>query len=236
MNRRNRLSDSERPPGFVFRKHHARCHGDRTFALHCEGIALTKLAERFGTPVYVYSATSILKRLAAFEKQFRHFPHAICYSVKSKSNLSILRLLAREGCGFDVVSGGELERVQLADRRAARKVVFSGVGKTSAEMRMALQAGILLFNVESPSELQVLGECAARLKKTARLALRVTPDVPADTHPYISTGLHQHKSGIPIEQARALYRQAAGLKFLQVSGVSVHIGSQIADVTPFSAT
>jgi diaminopimelate decarboxylase len=233
MNRRNRLSDSERPPGFVFRKHRERWHGDRTFALHCEGIALTKLAERFGTPVYVYSATSILKRLAAFEKQFRHFPHTICYSVKSNSNLSILRLLAREGCGFDVVSGGELERVQLADRRAARKVVFSGVGKSRKELTAALRAGILLFNVESESELRSLAECATECRMVAPVALRVNPDVAADTHPYISTGLHKHKFGVPIRSARQLYAQASASKYLKVTGVSVHIGSQITDVAPF---
>jgi diaminopimelate decarboxylase len=198
-------------------------------------VALGRLAERFGTPLYVYSASTIRQRLRAFDQAFDQAPHTVCYSVKANSNLSILRLLARQGCGFDVVSGGELERVLSVDRRAARKVVFSGVGKTSAEMRLALRAGILLFNVESPSELQVLAECAARLKKPAPLALRVNPDVPADTHPYISTGLHQHKFGIPIEQARALYRQAAQHKFLKVSGVSVHIGSQIAEVAPFSA-
>jgi diaminopimelate decarboxylase len=225
-----------RPPAFCYRTLGKRAARASDVVLHCDQVPLSRLAERFGTPLYVYSASTIRARLRAFDRAFDPAPHTACYSIKACSNLSILRLLAREGCGFDVVSGGELERVLRVDRRAARKVVFSGVGKTSAEMRMALQAGILLFNVESPSELQVLAECAARLKKTARLALRVNPDVPADTHPYISTGLHQHKFGIPIEQARALYRQAASLKFLQVSGVSVHIGSQIVDVTPFSAT
>jgi diaminopimelate decarboxylase len=195
---------------------------------------LTKLAERYGTPLYVYSATTIRERLAAFEKAFRDIPHTICYSVKANSNLSILRLLARRGCAFDVVSGGELERVLVADRRAAKQVVFSGVGKSRDEMAAALKAGILLFNVESESELIALAECAARLRKTARIALRVNPDVAADTHPYISTGLHKHKFGVPIASARALYAKAAAAPYLQVAGVSVHIGSQITDVAPFA--
>jgi diaminopimelate decarboxylase len=225
-----------RAPAFCYRALGKRALGESDAVLHCDQVPLSRLAERFGTPLYVYSASTIRERLRAFDQAFDPAPHTVCYSVKANSNLSILRLLTREGCGFDVVSGGELERVLRVDRRAARKVVFSGVGKTSVEIGMALQAGILLFNVESQSELQVLGEGAARLKKTARMALRVNPDVPADTHPYISTGLHQHKFGIPIEQARALYRQAAQHRSLKVSGVSVHIGSQIADVTPFSAT
>jgi diaminopimelate decarboxylase len=202
--------------------------------LHCDDVPLTKLAERYETPLYVYSATAIHARLAAFEKAFRDVPHTICYSVKANSNLSILRLLARQGCGFDVVSGGELERVLAADRRAARKIVFSGVGKSRDEITAALKAGILLFNVESESELWALAECATRLRKVARLALRVNPDVAADTHPYISTGLHKHKFGVPIGSARALYAQASGVRYLKIAGVSVHIGSQITDVAPFA--
>ena len=143
--------------------------------------------------------------------------------------------MAELKCGFDVVSGGELERVLKVDRKAARKVVFSGVGKTREEMKAALRANILLFNVESESELWTLAECAASLKKTARLALRVNPDVPAETHPYISTGLHKHKFGIPITEARALYARALGTRHLKVSGISVHIGSQITDVAAFTA-
>jgi len=156
--------------------------------------------------------------------------------VKANSNLSILRLLAREGCGFDVVSGGELERVLAVDQRAAKNVVFSGVGKTRAEMHAGLKAGILLFNIESESELWTLAECAAQSRKPARIALRVNPDVPANTHPYISTGLHKHKFGVPISEARALYAKASGTRHLKVAGVSVHIGSQITDVAPFTAT
>jgi diaminopimelate decarboxylase len=240
MNRRRRVTgpvyvDSERPPGFVFREQRKgilRRSADSV--LHCEDLPLTKLAERYGTPLYVYSAATIHQRLAAFENAFRDVPHTLCYSVKANSNLSILRLLARQGCGFDVVSGGELERVLAAERRAAKKIVFSGVGKSRAEMSAALKAGILLFNVESESELWALAECASRLRKVARVALRVNPDVAADTHPYISTGLHKHKFGVPIGSARALYAKASGVRHLKVAGVSVHIGSQITDVAPFA--
>jgi diaminopimelate decarboxylase len=194
---------------------------------------LTKLAEQYGTPLYVYSAETIRSRYEAFEAAFHGVPHTVCYSVKANSNLSILRLLARKGCGFDVVSGGELERVLAAERKAAGKVVFSGVGKTREELTAALKAGILLFNVESESELWVLAECASRLRKVAPVAVRVNPDVAAETHPYISTGLHQHKFGVPIREARALYAKASGARYLKVRGVSVHIGSQITDVAPF---
>jgi diaminopimelate decarboxylase len=204
--------------------------------LHCDKVPLPKLAQRYGTPLYVYSATAIHERLEAFENAFQDIPHTICYSVKANSNLSILRLLAKQGCGFDVVSGGELERVLAADKRAVKKIVFSGVGKSREEMIVALKAGILLFNVESESELSVLAECAAKLRKPARVALRVNPDVAADTHPYISTGLHKHKFGVPIRAARRLYTKARAERYLQVAGVSVHIGSQITDVAPFAET
>ena len=218
---------AENPP-FSIRK------VDRTAeVLHCDQLSLTQLATRYGTPLYVYSATAVRRRAQAFDRAFRTAPHTICYSVKANSNVAILRLLARQKCGFDVVSGGELDRVLRVGLAAARKVVFSGVGKTQAEMLAALKAGILLFNVESESELHVLAECAARLKKVAPLALRVNPDVPAETHPYISTGLHQHKFGIPIGRAIPLYDEAAKNRYLKVCGVSVHIGSQITDVSPF---
>jgi diaminopimelate decarboxylase len=191
------------------------------------------LAARYGTPLYVYSANMIRQRYDEFDAAFREQPHTICYSVKANSNLSILRMLARKGCGFDVVSGGELERVLIADRKAAKRIVFSGVGKTREELTAALKAGIMLFNVESESELSTLGECAERLRKQAPVAMRVNPDVAAETHPYISTGLRKHKFGVPIGVARALYAQASSMKFLTVRGVSVHIGSQITDVAPF---
>ena len=214
---------SGRPPGFVY----------DDAGLRCEGVSLQKLAQKFSTPLYVYSAATIDQRYRTFDGAFREIPHTICYSVKANSNLSILRFLAKKGCGFDVVSGGELERVLAADRKAAKKVVFSGVGKTRDELSAALKAGILLFNIESESELSALAECAAKLKKTAPVALRVNPDVAAETHPYISTGLHKHKFGVPIDKARALYAKAATSRYLKVRGVSVHIGSQITDASPF---
>jgi len=173
--------------------------------------------------------------MKAFARAFRSVLHTVCYSVKANSTLAILRLVEREGAGFDVVSGGELERVLRVKGAAAGQVVFSGVGKTVPEMELALKAGILLFNVESASELRVLAATAARLKKRAPVAVRVNPDVSAKTHPYISTGLHQHKFGVPIPEARLLYAEVARQPYLKVAGVSVHIGSQIADVSSFAA-
>lgn len=214
-----------RPPGFEYQNNE----------LHCERVPLRQLAAKYGTPLYVYSVTAIRERYRIFDRGFRALPHTLCYSVKANSNLSILRLLARMGAGFDIVSGGELERVRLADKRALKKVVFSGVGKTAEELRSAIKANILLFNVESESELELLAESAAELRKTARIAFRVNPDVPAQTHPYISTGLREHKFGVPISEARGLYQRAAAHKYMQVAGISLHIGSQITDVAPFSA-
>src|SRR3954462_5649635 len=225
---------SGRPPGFVYRQtRRGLLRAKGPTVLQCEEIPLPKLAEKFGTPLYVYSAGAISERHRAFERAFVDVPHTLCYSVKANSNLSILRLLARKGCGFDVVSGGELERVLAADRKAAKNVVFSGVGKTREELTAALKAGILLFNVESESELWALAECAGRLRIHAPIALRVNPDVAAETHPYISTGLHKHKFGVPIGEARSLYAKASGMRYLNVRGVSVHIGSQITDAAPF---
>lgn len=234
MTSRSQRTATGRPPGFIYReKKRGILRRAGQFILHCEGVDLPKLAQRYGTPLYVYSAAMIHERYAVFDGAFRNVPHTICYSVKANSNLTILRLLARKGCGFDVVSGGELERVLIADRKAAKKVVFSGVGKTREELTAALKAGILLFNVESESELWALAECAGHLRKSAPLALRVNPDVAAETHPYISTGLHKHKFGVPIRNARSLYAKASGARYLKVRGVSVHIGSQITDVSPF---
>jgi diaminopimelate decarboxylase len=224
-----RYNATERPPGFVYRDGKGRARD-----LNCEGVPLTKLAQKYGTPLYIYSSATIRERSDAFDRAFRDIPHTICYSVKANSNLSILKMLARKGCGFDVVSGGELARVGRADRKAVKRVVFSGVGKTREELSAAIKAGILLFNVESESELAALGESARRLRQTAPLALRVNPDVAAETHPYISTGLHKHKFGVPIGNARALYGKAAREKYLAVRGVSVHIGSQITDPAPFA--
>ena len=172
-------------------------------------------------------------RLRAFQQAFHPVPHTICYSVKANSTLAILRLISRQGAGFDVVSGGEIERVLRVQRKSASNVVFSGVGKTVPEMELALKSGILLFNVESASELRTLAATAARLKKKAAVAVRVNPDVSAKTHPYISTGLHEHKFGVPIPEARALYAEAVKCPNLSVAGISVHIGSQITDVSSF---
>ena len=203
--------------------------------MFCESLPLAQLAKLYGTPLYVYSAGAIRARLNAFATAFADIPHTLCYSVKANSTLAILRLLASAGAGFDIVSGGELQRVLRVTRQTARRVVFSGVGKTQDEMRLALRAGILLFNVESASELSALAQTAAKLRKVAPIAIRVNPDVPAQTHPYISTGLHEHKFGVPVSEARSLYAEAARQKSLKVAGISVHIGSQITDVSSFQA-
>ena len=230
----SKQSPQGRPPGFVYRElRRGVLRKTVQSVLYCEALALTKLAEKYGTPLYVYSSASIDQRLHEFDRAFRDIPHTICYSVKANSNLTLLRFLAKRGCGFDVVSGGELERVLIADRKAAKQVVFSGVGKTREELTAALKAGIMLFNVESETELWALAECAGRLHKTAPIALRVNPDVAAETHPYISTGLHKHKFGVPIRDARGLYAKASGTRYLRIRGVSVHIGSQITDPGPF---
>jgi diaminopimelate decarboxylase len=219
-----------RPPAFAYH----RAKSDSTLKLLCENADLASLAERYGTPLYVYSAEAIRTRLQAFGKAFRAIPHSICYSVKANSTLAILRLVAQQQAGFDIVSGGELARVRRAAPKHSGKVVFSGVGKTVLEIELALKCGILLFNVESAPELRALAATAARLKKIALVALRVNPDVSAKTHPYISTGLHEHKFGVPIPEARGLYAEAAAHSHLRVAGVSVHIGSQITDLTSFS--
>lgn len=203
--------------------------------LSCDAVPLEQLAERYGTPLYCYSASQVRERLALFRKYFVRQEHLICYAVKANSNLSLLRMIAREGAGFDIVSGGELERVRRADKRSVKRTVFSGVGKTAEEIDLALRADILLFNVESEQELDLLAERAAKLRKLARIALRVNPDVFAETHPYISTGLREHKFGIDISRARAVYARAAKSKWLLPEGVSVHIGSQIRSAAPFGA-
>ncbi|MHB1022979.1 MAG: diaminopimelate decarboxylase [Acidobacteriaceae bacterium] len=203
--------------------------------LACGSVSLSKLASQYGTPLYVYSADQILYRAGLFATEFAAMPHTVCYSVKANSNLSILKLLAEQGAGFDIVSGGELERVLHVGKAAAKKVVFSGVGKRADEMDLAIQSDILIFNVESEAEVDLLAQRASKLKKRVRMALRVNPDVFAETHPYISTGLHEHKFGIDIRAARAVYRKAAKLKWLDPAGVSVHIGSQIRSVEPFGA-
>jgi diaminopimelate decarboxylase len=201
----------------------------------CAGsVKLSTLAAQFGTPLYVYSADDIRDRVAMLTREFTGVEYSICYAVKANSSLAILKFLAGLGCGFDIVSGGELERVKRAAPDALSRVVFSGVGKQAWEMDAALEAGILLFNVESEAELELLAERAQAAGKTARIALRVNPDVFAQTHPYISTGLREHKFGIAIERAREVYRRAAQLSGITPAGVSVHIGSQIRDTEPFA--
>ena len=204
-------------------------------ALHCGGVSLEKLARRFGTPLYVYSADQIVERLEMFKSALAGRNALVCYAVKANSALAILRLLAAHGAGFDIVSGGELHRVLAASREGAHRAVFSGVGKTAKEIDQALLAGILAFNVESEAELELLAVRARKLKRKARFALRVNPDVFAETHPYISTGLREHKFGIDIQRAAALYEQAAQSRWLAPYGVSVHIGSQIRSAEPFGA-
>jgi diaminopimelate decarboxylase len=213
----------------------ARPFAYRNRTLHCDSADLTTLAAEHGTPLYVYSAEQIRRRYQLFAQAFANRPHTICYAVKANSSLAILRLLATAGAGFDIVSGGELERVRKASKASLKKVVFSGVGKQIWEIDAALRANILLFNVESEAELHLLAARAEACSKIARFALRVNPDVFAETHPYISTGLSEHKFGIDINAARALYRKAAKSKWLDPAGVSVHIGSQIRKVAPFAA-
>jgi diaminopimelate decarboxylase len=201
----------------------------------CSGsVKLSDLAAQFGTPLYVYSADDIRDRVAMFTREFTGVDHTICYAVKANSSLAILKFLASLNCGFDIVSGGELERVRRAAPEALSRVVFSGVGKQAWEMDAALSAGILLFNVESEAELELLAERAQSLGKQASIALRVNPDVFAQTHPYISTGRREHKFGIAIDRAREVYRRATRLPGIQPAGVSVHIGSQIRDTAPFA--
>ncbi len=204
-------------------------------ALYCGKVSIESLVRRFGTPLYVYSADQIAERLSLFQHALRGRDHLVCYAVKANSALAILKLLSDRGAGFDIVSSGELDRVLAAAPEAVSRVVFSGVGKTVAEIDLALNAGILEFNVESEAELALLAVRAAKLKKKARFALRVNPDVFAETHPYISTGLREHKFGIDIRQALRIYKSAAGNRWLEAHGISVHIGSQIRSADPFGS-
>ncbi len=204
-------------------------------ALRCDDVSLETLAKKYGTPLYVYSANQIAERLEMFQRAFAGREHLVCYAVKANSSLAILKLLAERGAGFDIVSGGELERVIAAAPQAVGRVVFSGVGKTAVEIDRALEAGILEFNVESEAELELLAARARKFKRRARFALRVNPDVFAETHPYISTGLREHKFGIDIRKAAEIYRSSAKNKGLEPHGISVHIGSQIRSAQPFGA-
>lgn len=199
-----------------------------------EDVPLDDIAQRFGTPCYVYSRSALEDGYRQFAEAFKGREHLVCYAVKANPSLAILHLFARMGAGFDIVSGGELQRV-LAAGGAAGKVVFSGVGKTVAEMKLALEAEILCFNVESEAELERLNEVAGQMDRVAPVSLRVNPDVDAKTHPYISTGLKQNKFGVAYAEALALYRKAADMPHLRVTGMDCHIGSQLTESSPFIA-
>lgn len=200
--------------------------------LFAEGVALSAIAERFGTPTYVYSRAHIEAQYRAFADALSGMPHMVCFAVKANSNLGVLNVLARLGAGFDIVSRGELERVLAAGGKAER-IVFSGVGKTREDMRRALEVGVHCFNVESTDELERLQEVAAELNVRAPISLRVNPDVDAGTHPYISTGLKENKFGIAIAAAEDVYIRASQLPNLEVIGVDCHIGSQLTTLEPF---
>ncbi|MCK5091954.1 MAG: diaminopimelate decarboxylase, partial [Gammaproteobacteria bacterium] len=200
--------------------------------LYAEDVSLEKLAEQFGTPCYVYSRATIERHWRAFDTALEGHPHLICYAVKANSNLAVLNVMARLGSGFDIVSAGELERVIRAGGDPG-KVVFSGVGKRHDELQRALQVGIRCFNVESSDELERINQVAAELGKHAPVSLRVNPDVDANTHPYISTGLKENKFGINIEDAMGLFQRAAEMEHIEVVGVDCHIGSQLTETTPF---
>lgn len=200
--------------------------------LHCEDVCLAEIAQRVGTPCYVYSGRSIVENYEAYSRADGKTPHTVHYSLKANSSLGLLSLLARRGAGFDIVSGGELFRVLQAGGDPAR-TVFSGVGKTSDEIDYALGAGIAMFCCESEAELELLNQRAAKRQVRASTAVRVNPDVSAETHPYIATGLRQHKFGVPIGEAEELYARASRLDHLSLDGVSCHIGSQILDIRAF---
>ncbi|MFP5222174.1 MAG: diaminopimelate decarboxylase [Acidobacteriota bacterium] len=200
--------------------------------LHAEGVSAQELARQYGTPLYVYSAATLRRHFQAFDSAFDGLPHLTCYSVKANSNLSLLKLLKECGAGMDIVSGGELHRA-LAAGVPASKIVYSGVGKRADEMRQALAADILMFNVESMGELERLSAVASDMGKTARISLRINPDVDPKTHPYISTGLKKNKFGLDIEQSMAAYSRAMALPNIEPVGIDCHIGSQLTTLEPF---
>ncbi|MEY4588054.1 MAG: diaminopimelate decarboxylase [Pseudomonadota bacterium] len=204
----------------------------RTGSLYFEDVSLAELAERFGTPTYVYSRSAISQAYKQYAEALGDWPGQICYAVKANSNIGVLNMLARLGSGFDIVSTGELERVLAAGGDPA-KVVFSGVGKTSAEIARGLEVGVGCFNVESESELEVVSQVSVAQNKVAAISIRVNPDVNPDTHPYISTGLKENKFGIGIDRALAVYTRAASLPGIRIQGVDCHIGSQLTKLEPF---
>ncbi|MDO9288335.1 MAG: diaminopimelate decarboxylase [Thermodesulfovibrionales bacterium] len=200
--------------------------------LFAEDVPVRKLAEKYGTPLYVYSHATLLRHFKAYDDAFDGYPHIICFAVKANSNLAILRLFAENNGGADIVSGGELFRALKAGV-SPKRIVYAGVGKTDDEIRFALRSKILMFNVESEAELQRINEVAGKMKTKAPVALRINPDIDPQTHPYISTGLKKHKFGIPIEDAIEYYRAASRLKNISIVGIHKHIGSQITKVSPF---
>jgi diaminopimelate decarboxylase len=200
--------------------------------LHCEGVPLRKIADEVGTPVYIYSEQTLERHVRVFDEAFQSVPHLICYAIKANSNINLLRRFAQWGTGFDIVSGGELFRVLRAGA-SAEKVIFAGVGKTADEIRYALEADILFFNVESPAELESIQTIARDMGRRARVSIRANPDVDPRTHPYISTGMQKHKFGVSLSDARDLYRSARQLPNIDVVGMQCHIGSQITEITPF---
>ncbi|TDQ56387.1 diaminopimelate decarboxylase [Mesocricetibacter intestinalis] len=203
--------------------------------LYAEDIAVSELVRRFGTPLYIYSRATLERHWRAFDTALGTHPHLICYAVKSNPNIAVLQTMAKLGAGFDIVSQGELERV-LAAGGDAGKIVFSGVAKTAAEIERALSVGIRCFNVESSAELERINQVAATMNLRAPVSLRVNPDVDAHTHPYISTGLKENKFGIAVQEARRVYRYAAGLKHIKITGMDCHIGSQLTELQPFLDT
>lgn len=202
--------------------------------LHAEDVALTEIAERYGTPCYVYSRATIEDNWRGLDAAFGSQPHLVCYAVKANANLAVLNLLARMGSGFDIVSAGELERVIAAGGDPA-KTVFAGVGKSAEEMRRALEVGIRCFSVESRGELERLNQTAGSMDRSAPVSIRVNPDVDAKTHPYIATGLRENKFGIAIADAESVYQYAAQLEHIEVVGIASHIGSQLTEIGPFVA-
>lgn len=200
--------------------------------LHCEEVSVKKIAEQMGTPLYIYSRNTLENHFRVFDGAFSSIPHLTCYSVKANSNIAILRLFSRMGAGVDVVSGGEIFRAVEAGVDP-EKIVYSGVGKTAEEISYALDTGILMFNVESVQELELLQQTAVRKAKTARVALRINPDIDPRTHPYISTGLKKNKFGISISEAFSQYQKAKQMHGIEVVGVACHIGSQITELSPF---
>lgn len=200
--------------------------------LYCEQVPVSRIAKELGTPCYIYSHETLVRHFHAYDSAFKDIPHVIAFAMKANSNLAILRLMAREGSGVDIVSGGELFRAIKAGVPAS-KIVFAGVGKSPDEIQSALKADILMFNVESPAEIHAINEVAASVGMKARIALRINPDVDPKTHPYISTGMKKSKFGIAADRALEEYKMASSLSHIDVVGVHAHIGSQLTDVTPF---